>query len=165
MHDGDYKPARWVLEVMVVPLAPASLQSNSSASLISSRLVYRLGMNRAEAPLSHAAERRAEIQSQVNRPAVILLSFQIKIGTGKGRFQQKLSEIFARTGRGRRRRLFLTQGPKGLGKKLVNTPEMDFLLYQPLQFGLSDLDRHGRSLRRSSLLGYLVVVVYAPGAL
>jgi hypothetical protein len=55
MYDGNYKSARRVLEVVVISLTPTNLHPNSSASLTSSRLVYRLGMNRAEIPLSHAA--------------------------------------------------------------------------------------------------------------
>jgi hypothetical protein len=60
MYDSDYKPARWMLEVVVVSLTPTNFHPNSSASLTSLRLVYRLGMNRAEIPLSHAADMAAK---------------------------------------------------------------------------------------------------------
>jgi hypothetical protein len=73
------------------------------------------------------------------------LALQIQVGTGEGRFQEKLSEVLAGAGRGCRRGVFLAQGLKGLGKKPVHILEVErsgFLLDQPFQFGLLDFNRH-----------------------
>jgi hypothetical protein len=75
------------------------------------------------------------------------MPFQIQIGAGKGRFQEKLGEILPGMGYGRRGSVFLAKGVKRLGKKLVHTLEMPteyFLLHQPFQLGFSNLNRHLR---------------------
>jgi len=54
MHDGDNKPARRVLEGVMVSLTPTNRDPDSSANLTSSRLVYRLGTNQIEISFSHA---------------------------------------------------------------------------------------------------------------
>ena len=51
----EHEPFDLYVEGAPYPFTPANIHPKSSASLTSSRLVYRLGMNRAAIPLSHAA--------------------------------------------------------------------------------------------------------------
>jgi hypothetical protein len=87
-------------------------------------LHVRIRRNGAPAEFGKQHWYRGEIRSQIDRPIVILLPFQIQIGPGKRRFEKELREILARAGHSSSGGILLTQRLKRLGKEIIHARKM-----------------------------------------